>query len=63
MNGQSLFMPRCLIRVAAGIVFFAGAAVLGGCGQSGPLYLPRAHSAPASATAPATTPAPAARSR
>gem|GEM_PF-4149970 len=56
-------MPRCLIRAAAGIVFIAVAVVLGGCGQSGPLYLPQAHSAPASATAPATTPAPAAGSR
>lgn len=61
-------MTRRLIRAAAGIVLVAGAAMVSGCGQSGPLYLPRPakHAPPpaatnsrAPATAASTIPAPA----
>lgn len=65
-------MSRRLSRAVAGIVFMLGAAVLGGCGQSGPLYLPppvkhapppAARHAPAPATAASTAPAPATSNR
>ena len=55
---QTPAMSRPKFRAATGFVLVAIAAVLGGCGQSGPLYLPPPgeHAKPA---ATATAPAPA----
>ncbi|HYW77718.1 MAG TPA: lipoprotein [Gammaproteobacteria bacterium] len=56
-------MKRRLIQTAAGFALCAGVVLLSACGQSGPLYLPASHAAPAPATSASTIAAPAARTR
>ncbi|RMW98526.1 hypothetical protein EBQ26_06650 [Allofranklinella schreckenbergeri] len=54
------FFAEIVIRAAAPLALAAAAATaLGGCGQTGPLYLPDATAPSPAATPPVQTPAPA----
>lgn len=60
-------MRRLFVALTFACAMGAVASVLGGCGQTGPLYLPSSKAQPAAApvpaTAPQTTPTPSAVSR